>query len=67
MPAYGFFIRHVNDLKMRDVNVSFMSPEHRPAFVLDDVNGGSLEHVHGQQPEGAEMMVRKDVKNVVIN
>jgi polygalacturonase len=50
MPAYGFFIRHVNGLKMRDVDVSYMSPEHRPAFVLDDVKGQDLEDVHGEQP-----------------
>jgi len=67
MPAYGFFIRHVNGLKMRDVDVSYMSPEHRPAFVMDDVNGANLDHVHGEQPEGAEMMVQRDVKNAVIN
>ena len=37
MPAYGFFIRHVKDLKMRGVEVTTGSPDARPPFMYDDV------------------------------
>lgn len=37
MPAYGFFIRHVKGLTMRDVEVSSLKPDQRPAFVMKDV------------------------------
>ncbi|GGA95423.1 hypothetical protein GCM10011511_18500 [Puia dinghuensis] len=45
MPAYGFFVRHVKQLHMRDVEVSYMSPEARPAFLFDDVVGVTQEGV----------------------
>src|SRR6476620_11850302 len=37
LPAYGFFIRHIKGLQMRDVEVSCLTPDQRPAFVLNDV------------------------------
>ncbi|MGZ3766550.1 MAG: rhamnogalacturonidase, partial [Mucilaginibacter sp.] len=37
MPAYGFYIRHVDGLKIREVEVSFLKDDPRPAFLFDDV------------------------------
>jgi polygalacturonase len=48
MPAYGFFIRHVNGLEMSDVEVSYMKEDLRPAFVLDDVKGADFFRVKAQ-------------------
>jgi polygalacturonase len=48
MPAYGFYIRHVSGLKLRDVDVSYMSDDARPAFILDDVKGLDMHNVKGQ-------------------
>lgn len=45
MPSYGFFVRHVRGVEMRDVEVSCLTPEGRPAFVWDDVREKELEHV----------------------
>jgi len=39
LPAYGFFIRHVKGLRMNDVDVSYLTDDARPAFVLNDVTG----------------------------
>jgi len=36
MPAYGFFIRHVDGIQMDNVEVSYMEADARPAFVLSD-------------------------------
>jgi polygalacturonase len=52
MPAYGFFIRHVKGLEMRDIEVSYLGREERPAFKMDDVEGVFQEHVVGEQPSG---------------
>lgn len=54
MPAYGFFIRHVSGLKMRDVEVSFLSDDPRPAFLFDDVKGLDMHNVKGQVVNGVE-------------
>ena len=54
MPAYGFYIRHVDGLKLRDVEVSYQDDDSRPAFILDDVKGADMHNVKGQVVQGAE-------------
>jgi hypothetical protein len=48
LPAYGFFIRHVKGLELRDVEVSYLSPDLRPAFWLNDVREVEFIHVKAQ-------------------
>ena len=48
LPAYGFFIRHVKGLLMSDVEVSYLSPDLRPAFWLSDVKDVEFIHVKAQ-------------------
>src|SRR5207248_2312253 len=38
MPAYGFFVRHVKGIEFRDVEVSALKEDARPAFVFQDVD-----------------------------
>jgi hypothetical protein len=45
MPAQGFFIRHVKGIDMRDIEIKSLQEDHRPAFVLDDVDGADFTHV----------------------
>jgi len=37
MPAHGFFIRHVNNIELTNVEIAYATPDARPAFVLDSV------------------------------
>lgn len=53
-PAYGFYIRHVDGLKLRDVEVSFINEDARPAFILDDVQGLDSHNVKGQTAKGVD-------------
>ncbi len=46
-PAQGFFIRHVDGLKMTDVELRSGSPDSRPLLVLDDVSQAILRGVDG--------------------
>jgi len=45
LPAYGFFVRHVEGFKLDNVEVSFMDDDQRPAFVFDDIKGAQLRFV----------------------
>ncbi len=63
LPAYGFFIRHIKGLQMRDVEVSYLSPDLRPAFVLNDVAGVEFIHVKAQREAEAPTFVLKNVSN----
>ncbi|MGH9407692.1 MAG: rhamnogalacturonidase [Terriglobia bacterium] len=48
MPCYGFYVRHVKNLEMSNVEVQYASDDFRPAFVLDDVAGADFVHVKAQ-------------------
>ncbi len=62
-PAYGFFIRNVKDLKMSDVEVSYIKEDQRPAFILNHVDGADFQHVRAQKAEGSPMFMLNTVKN----
>lgn len=66
MPAYGFFIRHVNGIKMNNVEVSYLGKEVRPAIMMDDVKNADLFHIKAQTVTGAKTIVLKDVENFSI-
>jgi len=44
-PAYGFFVRHAEGLRLENVRVSFLNDDQRPAFIFDDVKGAELRFV----------------------
>lgn len=37
LPAWGFYVRHVDGLVMKDIKLSIAAPDYRPAMVFDDV------------------------------
>jgi parallel beta-helix repeat protein len=63
MPAYGFFVRHVRGLEMRDVQVSFMTEDLRPAFVLTDVRGADFRNLKARLAPGANTFVLRNVED----
>lgn len=38
LPAYGFYVRHVDGIKMNNVKLEALNPDYRPALVFDDVS-----------------------------
>ena len=63
VPAYGFYIRHAKGVSLSNVEISYLSDELRPAFVLDDVNGVTFNHVAAQRADGISMFVLKNVSD----
>lgn len=43
LPAWGFYIRHVEGLVMRNVKLTIKNKDYRPAIVMDDVEGDVIE------------------------
>ncbi len=66
LPAYGFFIRHAKNIEMNNVQVSFMGKETRPPFILDDVDGISLNNVKAANPDNVSVLQLKGVSNMDI-
>ena len=63
LPAYGFFIRHVKGIEMRDVEVSYMKDDARPPFILTDVVGADLLHIKAQRGQDVPTFVLQKVEN----
>jgi polygalacturonase len=64
MPAYGFYIRHVKNLTMNDVEVSYLNEDARAAFWLSDVAGADFHRVHAEHSRGGKTFVLRDVSNL---
>jgi len=45
LPASAFYIRHAQDIHLRDVRITMRQPDARPAFILDDVHASTFDKV----------------------
>jgi len=61
MPAYGFFIRHVKNIELNNVEVSYLQSETRPAIVMDDVRGAEFFNVKAQKAGKAALIELRNV------
>jgi hypothetical protein len=52
LPAYGFYLRHVDGVTFRNVTFKLNGEEFRPAFVLDDAANVKFENI--TYPKGYE-------------
>ncbi|MDO3626446.1 glycoside hydrolase family 28 protein [Mucilaginibacter sp. BT774] len=46
LPAWGFYIRHADGIKIRNIVLTCNGKDYRPAFIADDVGGLSLNDVN---------------------
>jgi polygalacturonase len=61
MPAHGFYIRHANNVQMRDIEIACVKEDARPAFVLNDVVGADFSHIKIPHVEGVPAFVLNKV------
>lgn len=45
MPSQGFYLRHVKNVTLSDIEISAMADDARPAFILQNVSGADLFHI----------------------
>src|ERR1044071_126643 len=48
IPAYGFFIRHVRGIEMKNVKVSYLKDDARPPFMISDAARVDLRNIIAQ-------------------
>jgi polygalacturonase len=63
VPAYGFYIRHVNGLHMDDVQVAFDAKDTRPAFVLQDARDAEFINLRATKTPGVPTFVLRNVED----
>ncbi|MCG8311202.1 MAG: glycosyl hydrolase family 28 protein [Cytophagales bacterium] len=67
LPAWGFYVRHVSGLEMRNVRLSIRDDEFRPAYVFDDVKHLEIEDGFVVSLSNNDQVVLKDTEQVNIS
>lgn len=68
LPAYGFYLRHAENIYLSDIHLTFNAPEQRPAILAEDIIGLtviSLKAAIGFDAE--DFFVFRNVKNAVVS
>jgi polygalacturonase len=66
MPSYGVFARHVRDLELANIQVSFAKEDLRPAMVCDDVDGLEIDNFKAQLANDVPAAVLQAVTGLVV-
>jgi polygalacturonase len=66
IPAYGFFIRHVKGIELKDVHISYIKEDQRPAFQIQNVRDVEFDHVRAQHVDGVPTFVLKGVEEFAV-
>jgi polygalacturonase len=67
LPAYGFFCRHVNGLKLQNIRFETSSEDYRHAIVFDDVDEAVIDSLGAPFAFGAAGMIRcTNSQNILI-
>lgn len=61
IPTYGFFIRHVRNIEMSNIEMKVENEDLRPSFILEDVKGASFINVKAPHAQGVPTFVLKNV------
>jgi len=65
LPAWGFYLRHVEGVTFNNVKLSAAAADYRPAVVLDDVVDGSFKAVKATSPKSKGTIYQaKNCKNI---
>ncbi len=64
LPAYGFFVRHVEGLKLDNVELSFLTDDQRPAFVFDEVKGAEMRFTKAQTSGNTSSIIIKNSEGI---
>ena len=57
LPAWGFYVRHVEGLNMKNIKLKIRKPDYRPAFVFDDVEQLKLKDIKIRGDKKAEKVI----------
>ena len=57
LPAYGFFVRHADRVRLRNIDYITDKPDGRPAIVCDDVNDIILDSLELSAPIGGAPLI----------
>jgi len=66
LPAWGFYIRHADGIKIRNMVLTCKGTDYRPAFIADDVKGLSLNVLNIPQVKAKPVVLLNKVSGLVL-
>ena len=54
LPAWGFYVRHVDGVTFKNVKLTALKKDYRPAIVLDDVHNGAFTKIKVVEPSAGK-------------
>ncbi len=67
LPAWGFYVRHVDGLSMKNIKLSIAASDYRPSLVFDDVRNLNIKSLIIQGDSKRKQIVLNNTKNVLID
>lgn len=63
IPASGFFLRHVKNIELTNVEIAMAQPDVRPVFWMEDVRGGDFFRIRTPRALSAPVFLLRDVQD----
>ncbi len=68
IPSYGFFVRHVKNLKLNNLNLDYEKKDLRPALFLEDVKNAEIFGLDAEsEPQSQGHIFLKNVNGALIH
>ena len=63
IPAYGFYIRHVKNISLTNIELKLENEDYRPPFILEDVDGALFINVKASHAKGYPTFILRNVSD----
>lgn len=64
LPAWGFYVRHVKGLTLKNIDIKIIEPDYRPAMVFDDTHNLTIESLKVSGDNKPNPIFYKDTSQV---
>lgn len=64
LPSWGFYVRHVKGLTMKNIDLKVLEPDFRPAFVFDDVRDLKMHRIKVEDHKKSEPVIFRNVEDI---
>ena len=63
LPSWGFYVRHVKGLSMKNISLKVEEYDFRPAFVFDDVHNLEMKQIKVEDEKKGQYVIFRNVSN----
>ena len=66
LPVYGIYARHVEGLKLEDIDLNYLNDDQRPAVLMNDVHGADLRFIKIRPGSNAPIISTNNSSGIVL-